>query len=118
MLVEWTTKYNFAGGIIPIPRIDYSQYDFIIIEVVQYNSSGDEILAKTNIVHEIQSPQTQQSSVTMYSERKARMVLLKAIFGANYIVLSGLDANPYNTTNANITSNDGYYTNNIWGIKL
>lgn len=118
LLVEWTTKYNFAGGTIPIPRSSYSQYDFIIIEVIQYNAGGDGILAKTNIIHEIQSPQTHQSSVTIYSERKARMILLKAVFGANNIALSGIDANPYGTTNASITSSDGYYTNNIWGVKL
>lgn len=119
LLVSYNTQYNFAGGTIPIPRSEYvTKYDYLEIEVHQWSATGDTILAKSNIITELKNPNTYQGSATIYSERKAGMVLLKAILGSDKIVLSGLVANPYLTTNASITSADNYYTGNIWGIKL
>ena len=119
MLVDWYTRYNFAGDSIPITREELNKYDYLQVEVCQWNASADALHSKTDWIIEVrEATSLLYNTITIYSNRKARMVQLCLRSDTNAINLSGLDANPYGTTNASISASDQYYTGAIWGIKL
>lgn len=111
------TNYNFAGGNIPISKQTLANYDYLQVEVLQYGANETTILNKTDCfisLHDLEKV----CVITIYSERQARMILLKMTFNSTNITLSGIDANPYGTTNAPIETSNNYYIGKIWGIKL
>ena len=118
MLFDWYRKFNCAGGVIPLTREQVNQYDYIQLEIHQWNAGNSGIIAKTDWFIEAREPYTLLNvEKTIYSERKAQMVTIRLSSNGSQIDLSGIVASPYGSNTA-LTSDAHIFIGAVWGIKL